>query len=181
MEEIVTVDVVPDGHKISVVFERKISDGDYGGTTVRTYVEGAVPTDANEAQVAEKLAALFMPAVAAAFDQLGVDYTIEDGQILRETLRVPAPKPQPRPSGTPGTQQHGAGNGSLRVMNPGYDPADHDPIPPWLTVACARDGVTAVFDNRLTVTGNQPLFKEAARPPQGHGKNGDAKGYWLPK
>lgn len=55
---------------------------------------------------------------------------------------------------------------SLRIAG-----KQHGPIPDWLSVACAKDGVTEVWDNRDTAVGtNRPLFKAV----QG------GKGYWDP-
>jgi hypothetical protein len=61
-------------------------------------------------------------------------------------------------------------------MNP--DESDGD-VPAWLVNACAKDGITAVWDQRRTATGRQPLFKEAvAKGAVGHGKDGTPKGFW---
>jgi hypothetical protein len=55
---------------------------------------------------------------------------------------------------------------SLRIAG-----KQHGPIPDWLITACAKDGVTEVWDNRDTAAGtNRPLFKAV----QG------GKGYWDP-
>lgn len=58
--------------------------------------------------------------------------------------------------------------GSVRIKG-----KQHGPIPDWLVIACQRDGVTEVWDNRDGVAANpkRPWFKAV---------NGD-KAYWQPR
>jgi len=70
---------------------------------------------------------------------------------------------------------------SLRVVNEQYGP-----LPEWLLDAAADAGVTAVFDNRKTATGNQPLFKEAVdvrdlNDEEKQRARYNAKAFWAPK
>ena len=170
------------GRKISVVYERKTTDGNYGGTTCRTYVEGTVANDANEGQIAEALASLFMPAVAAVLDQLGIGYEIDSDQIVREKVTAPAAIPSNAPSRVAAPTP--SGGGDLRVMNAGWSAAVNGELPSWLLNECNKLGVTAVFDNRdgATPQNKKPWFKEAIpRGGSGHGKDGEAKAFWPPK
>ena len=167
--------------KISVSFSRKISDGNYGTIEATAWVQGDAPQDASPGDISIMLGGLFDAAAVAVFTQLGVEYEMDEG-VIRE---VPKPAPTTVQAATqavnrafPNTQD--APTGSLRVMNPN----DQDgPLPDWIHSATARDGVTAVWDNRRQAAGTkQPHFKEAvARGATGHGKDGTAKGYWPPR
>lgn len=59
--------------------------------------------------------------------------------------------------------------GSLRVRND-----QQGPLPQWLLDACARDGVTEIYDNRADLGANpkRPWFKAV---------NDKEKAYWPPK
>lgn len=61
-----------------------------------------------------------------------------------------------------------AGGDSVRVKG-----KQHGPLPEWLLVACQRDGVTEVWDNRdgLAANPKRPWFKATT---------GD-KAYWAPR
>ena len=167
--------------KISVSFSRKISDGNYGIVEATAWVQGDAPESATPGDVSVLLGDLFDAAAVAVFTQLGVEYEMEEG-VIRE---IPKAAPTTVQAATqavnrafPNTQD--APGGSLRVMNPN----DQDgPLPDWIHSATARDGVTAVWDNRKTAAGTkQPHFKEAvARGATGHGKDGTPKGYWPPR
>lgn len=61
---------------------------------------------------------------------------------------------------------------AVATFNAGYESAgsglqvkgiQHGPLPEWLVKACAKAGVTAVYDNRDTATpeNRRPLFKSA--------------------
>lgn len=59
--------------------------------------------------------------------------------------------------------------GNLKVRND-----QQGPLPQWLLDACAKDGVTEVYDNRGDLAGNpkRPWFKAV---------NDKEKAYWPPK
>lgn len=170
--------------KISVSFSRKISDGNYGIVEATAWVQGDAPEGATPGDVSILLGGLFDAAVVAVFTQLGVEYEMEEG-VIREIPKAAVTPAHNMRAATeavnrafPNTQD--ASGGSLRVMNPN----DQDgPLPDWIYSATARDGVTAVWDNRKTAAGTkQPHFKEAvARGATGHGKDGTPKGYWPPR
>lgn len=77
----------------------------------------------------------------------------------------------------------------VKAFNASYESAgtslqvkgiQHGPLPAWLVEACAKAGVTAVFDNRDTATAEnrRPLFKAA------DGKlspKGQPLAFWPPK
>jgi len=174
------------GRKISVVYERKTTDGNYGGTTCRTYVEGTVANDANEGQIAEAFASLFMPAVAAVLDQLGIGYEIDGDQIVREKIVAPTAIAMATPprSVAPSGEQHVNAETGLRVLNAGWTEELNGPLPIWLINECRKSKVTAVFDNRgdATPQNKKPWFKEGVpRGGAGHGKDGEARAFWPPK
>lgn len=56
----------------------------------------------------------------------------------------------------------------------------HGPVPSWLTNACSKAGVKAVFDNRDTANAEnrRPLFKAADGTMD---KNGKPLAFWAPK
>lgn len=173
-------DTVKTRRKVGITFARKLSDGNYGGTEASAWVEGDVDLDASAATVAEALANLFTAAKAAVLDELGIEWHIdEETGLVRESVTpfVSAPAAAAAVERTmPGATTQ------VRIMNAGKPGVSTEPIPDWLPAACARDGVTGVWDQRATATGNQPWFKEAVpRGGSGHGKDGQAKGYWPPK
>lgn len=55
----------------------------------------------------------------------------------------------------------------------------HGPIPAWLVEACAKAGVTAVYDNRdkATAENRRPLFKAVDGPLNA---KGDQMAFWAP-
>lgn len=163
--------------KLSVSFNRKVSDGNYGTIEATAWVQGDVPADSTPSSISLALGDLFIGAKAAVLEELGIAYQVDDEGVVRE-MQAPVSVQQAKQAverQMGGTQD----SGNIRIMNP--NDASGEPLPAWLTTALAKDGVTAVFDNRLTATGKQPLFKEAlARGATGHGKDGSAKGYWAP-
>ena len=63
--------------------------------------------------------------------------------------------------------------GTLKIAG-----TQHGELPVWLAAACAKDGVTEVWDNRDKAVGtNRPWFKQAGQGVQ----SSEAKGYWPPK
>jgi len=64
--------------------------------------------------------------------------------------------------------------GSLRVAG-----TQHGPLPAWLVDACAKAGVTAVYDNRDTATAEnrRPLFKAADNKKNAQGQ---PLAFWAP-
>lgn len=177
-------DVSVANNKISVTFERKLSDGNYGTTGCTAWVQGDIPQGAPPQEVATAAANLFAAAKAAVLDELGIEWSLDDQGIVRETVTpfVSQAHAQAAVNRTfAGTEQQ-TNSGSLRVMNAGKEGVSTDPLPDWLIKDAAKAGITAVWDQRHTATGNQPHFKEAvARGAQGQGKDGQAKGFWPPK
>lgn len=178
------IEVVKPTQRISVSFTRKLSDGNYGGWEATAWVEGEVAVDASAQERAEALGRLYAPAKAAVLDELGISWAMsEDTGVLIET-QVPNVMNVATGAAARPTQQQGGGqqdSSGIRVMNAGQPGVSTDPLPEWLKTACAKDGVTAVWDQRHTATGKQPLFKEAVpRGGTGRGKDGQAKGYWAP-
>lgn len=174
-----TPEVQVENLKISATFSRSVSDGNYGSIKAEAWVQGEIAAGAAPAEITEKATVLLQTAAVAVWDQLGIDYEVDEvtGLLMEDT---PAPKAQVTQSlgGSGGSSSGGSSNGSVRVMNPGDQQGD---LPDWLIAAATAAGVTAVFDNRKTATGKQPLFKEAiARGQRGHGKDGEAKAFWAP-
>jgi hypothetical protein len=170
--------------KIGVTFQRKLSDGNYGGTEASAWVEGNVPDDAGAQAVAEALANLYASAKAAVLDELGIEWAIDPdtGAITEKSVPQVQQIQTPKPHGGGGTPQQ-SGDGvvdGVRIMN--YTGQDIDQ---WAINSAKRDGIGAIWDNRATAQAsdkNLPWYKEAvARGAVGHGKDGQAKGWWPPK
>jgi hypothetical protein len=101
-----------------------------------------------------------------------------------ETQQVAQPVTQPTPWVVQANEQN-----TVTQFNAGYESAgstlkvagiQHGPLPAWLIQACAKAGVTSVFDNRDTATeqNRRPLFKAA------DGKlspKGQPLAFWAPK
>ena len=177
-------DITSNDRKISVSFSRKISDGNYGTTEATAWVQSdTLDADLDPIKIGDLLGELFMVASVAVFDQLGVEHELDpESMVVREKHAPNVTNVGSAQAAIerafPGTSSTSAG--SVRVMNP----TDQDgPLPAWLEEACARDGITAVWDNRRKVAGTrQPPFKEAvARGGTGHGKDGEPKAFWSPK
>jgi hypothetical protein len=180
--------------KISVTFERKKDLGNYENVVARAWIEGNVSTDANESEVATELANLFMSAAAAVFDQLDIEYLVDDKMIIREAHVRPISTAQAatavkRNLGGDQVPYGGGGDAKpVRVMNAkSIEDRGEDATPPgWLVSECAKLGITGVWDKRFErdPDKNQPWYTEAVpadRKGQGHGKNGQPKGFWPPK
>lgn len=180
---VVSTATISNGNKISVTFERKLGYDGYSSATARAWVEGEVPKGADISTIAQNAGDLFAAAAAAVFDQLGIEYVMDDEGVLREAHKpiVSVSSATSRiESSMPGsTDVDQAGNTVIRVMNPNDQ---QGPLPQWAIDAMTRDGVTACWDQRKSATGNQPKFKEAVpRGGVGKGKDGQGKGYWEPK
>jgi hypothetical protein len=174
-----TEEVQTENLKISATFSRSVSDGNYGSIKAEAWVQGEVPAGTAPADITEKATVLIQTAAVAVWDQLGIDYHVDEvsGLLVEET---PAPKAQTPPQiGNGGGGTGGQNNGgSIRVMNPNDQQGE---LPDWLIAECNKFGITAVWDQRKTATGRQPLFKEAvARGGTGKGKDGTPKGFWAP-
>lgn len=165
---------------ISVSFNRKVSDGNYGGSEATAWVQGDIPPDASPQAIAEALANLFQSAKAAVLDELGVGWHVDDQGIVRET-ETPFVSTQHAQAAVQRQTNATVVQGTLKVMNAGKPGVSTEPLPAWLLSETAADGTTAVWDQRHEATGNQPLFREACQKGQGKGKNGMPKGYWPPK
>lgn len=167
----------PERLKLSATFSRSVSDGNYGTIKAEAWVQGDVAADAALNEITEKATMLAQAAAVAVWDQLGLSYHVDDtsGLLVEDTPAPKASVPASVGSAVP-AQQSG---GSVRVMNPNEQQGD---LPQWLIDQCARDGITAVWDNRSKATGKQPHFKEAvARGGVGKGKDGEPKAFWPPR
>jgi hypothetical protein len=163
--------------KISVSFTRKISDGNYGSIEATAWVQGDAAVTDTPGAVSVKLGDLMQAASVAVWEQLGVPYEADPEGVLREA--APQPTVQAAQAAVerilPASRPFVV-DGAIRIMNPKESDGD---VPAWLVDACAKDGITAVWDQRRTATGRQPLFKEAvAKGAVGHGKDGTPKGFW---
>lgn len=177
--------------KISVTFERKKDLGNYENVVARAWVEGNVPHDADESAVAVELAALFMSAAVAVYDQLDLEYVVDDKMIIREAHVRPTSAQDAATKvkrNIPAQEVPQGGSRPVRVMNAAQIEArGEDATPPqWLVDECAKLGITGVWDKRFDrdPDKNQPWYTEAVpadRKGQGHGKNGQPKGFWPPK
>lgn len=174
-----TSDNINNERKISVSFSRKISDGNYGTVDASAWVQGDASPDATAGEISVLLADLFAAASVAVFDQLGLTYEVDESAVVREVKQPTVQTAQAAVERSFGPTTS-VPAGDLRVMNPAEQDGD---LPDWLVRACAKDGVTGVWDNRQKAKGTkQPWFKEAvSRGATGHGKDGEPKAYWPPK
>lgn len=168
--------------KISVSFSRKISDGNYGSIEATAWVQGDAPAGASVGDTALLVGDLFIAASSAVLDQLGIEYEMTEQGTIKEkqapvvavnTVQAAQDAAARHLGATPVTS-------NVKVMNA----SDQDgPLDDWLIAACARDGVTAVWDNRRQAKGTKkPWYTEAvARGAVGQGKDGSGKGYWPPR
>jgi hypothetical protein len=164
------------GYKISVTFERKVSDGDYGSVTARAWAESEIPRGATSTDVATALGRVFAATKVAVLDELGRSYTLDENFIVREDA---APVTEARV--TQAFKSEGAtqsSGGSVRVVG-----TQHQPLPDWLISDALKAGVEAVFDNTPDAVGTtKPWYREAvSKGAQGHGKDGTPKAFWPPK
>lgn len=186
MTEENTIPDNPERRKVSVTFGRKLTDGNYGGTEATAWVQGDLDANSSAQDIAVELANLFQACKAAVLDELGVEWHLDDQGIVRET-HTPTVSTQHAQAAVQRafpntTSEPSAGGGTVRVMNAGKDGVSNDPLPDWLIRDCQKSGITAVWDQRHTATGNQPLFKEAVpRGGTGKGKDGQPKGFWPPR
>lgn len=169
--------------KVSVTFERKVSDGDYGGITARAWVEDEVSADATAEQIAAAMAALFFSAKAVVLDELGVPFVTDEQGVVREK-QIPAVTRTDSPKGTSTDDvsrvdhKFGSKNHQLRVMNP--DDLNGVEVPTWLIEKCAEDGVTAIWYNGHKAKGNQPHWRQALSRDQ-RDAGVEPKAYWPPR
>lgn len=144
--------------KITVHYERKLDKGNYNNEVASVFVTGDVAPDANSAQVAEKANELFEAAKASVFDQLGIEFIVDEHGVLREK-HAPVPTVQ-QAEASLGRAFGGTtpvNNGDIRVMN---SDKQQGPLPDWLIEYCAQHGITAVWDNR---NGKGKWFTEAVK------------------
>lgn len=171
-----------DGNKVSITFERKVSDGDYGTITCRAWLENELPANVSPKDAAEKLGSLFRIAKVAVFDELGITYHYDtEANVIREDLATITANRAAQAAAAP-AKPNGTAGGVLTIANP--EEASSEPLPEWIVDEATKDGVTRIYDRRLTrdAERNQPWFVEAVRKgAQGHGKDGKAKSYWPPK
>jgi len=156
------------GRKVSISFERKRGLADFGNVTAWAHVEDYVPLDASESQVAETLNSLFNAAKAATFDQLGIEFVMDEHGVLREK-HEPVANVSDAASAVGRQFPNTTNDGGLRVMNKADQQGD---IPQPVIDFCAARGITAIWDNRK----QGKSFSEAV----GRGKvsliNGTSKG-----
>lgn len=185
MSETATVTNIGDKKRISISFTRKLSDGNYGGFEATAWIEGEIDKDATAEATAHAAGGLFLAAKAAVLDELGIKWEVDEQGVIRETETPFVSAPQAAQAiartmgGTPAADPQ-QDTGGIRIMNAGAPGVSTDPIPANVIAKIKKDGITAVWDQRHTATGGQPQFKEAVpRGGTGHGKDGQAKGYWV--
>ena len=132
--------------KISVSFERKISDGDYGTITASAFVTYPMDTDANSAVISEKLEEGFQQCKAVVFDELGIEVEIDaTSGMITEVPKVRATKVAAPAAGGGAPRPGSFDTKTLKVMNEKDMVED---IPDWLVTECARMGIEAVWANQ---------------------------------
>jgi hypothetical protein len=173
--------------KISVAFERKVSDGAYGSITAKAWAEKDIETS-SLAEAASAEADLFAVCKAIVLDELGIPFTADADGVVREK-QVPVASREEAPAGggtrIVGGQDNmqrvdaatGGGGHQLRVMNP--EDLGGQSIPDWLVDKTAKDGVNAVWYNGHKATGKQPHWRQAISREQ-KAAGVEAKAYWPP-
>lgn len=157
--------------KVSVTFDRKVSDGNYGGIECRAWVEGSVNNGATAEAIVTKLQELFAAAKVVVLDELGIPYVMDDNGVVREknipTVGAVSPETRVEHALQP--------NRSIKIMNPNEQDG---PVPAEVYDWAEANGFTAIFDNRKGRKGNQPHFRQALTKAQ-RDAGVSAAGYWL--
>lgn len=169
--------------KISVTFERKVTDGDYGGTTARAWLEDEIASDASSNDIVQSMSNLFAACKVAVLDELGIPFIMDDNGVVREksvpvVTRNDAPKGVATDAASRIDHAFGSTNHQVRIMNP--DDYSGGDMPDWLIEKCAKDGVTAIWYNGHKATGNQPHWREALSKDK-RDAGVEAKAYWPPR
>ena len=132
---------------VSVRFERKISDGDYGTITASAFVTYPMDENAGSAVISEKLEEGFQQCKAVVFDELGIEVEIDaTSGMITEVPKVRATKVAAPAAGGGGAPRPGGfDTKGLKVMNVSDMVED---VPDWLVTECARMGIEAVWANQ---------------------------------
>lgn len=179
-------DLTPAPLKFSVEIARTLSDGNYGSTQAKLYLQGEYAADANETQIAEAAGRLFMAAKVAVFDELGITYHVDtETMIVHEDAAPVTVARVAQALGGTTAPAAGAETSGIAIKN-AKDLRDKgvafEPLPEWAVQQINAAGVKVVFDNRTTRTGNQPWFKEAiARGALAVDGSSNAAAFWPPK
>lgn len=168
----------PTTRRIGVTYEHKISDGNYGGQTASAWVSDEVPVDAGASDVSKALNELFDAAKASVFDQLGIEFVVDESGVMRPK-HEPVASVESRLGQEFGAQRVSGGNSgghnnAIKVMN---ESDQQGALPEALVAACNRKGITAVWDNRKAR--KRESFTEAVKRGETSLITGEAKGAVL--
>jgi hypothetical protein len=161
------------GLKVSVTFDRKASDGNYGSIEARAWVETEVPRGSLPEATVAALQEAFAAAKVVVLDELAIPYVMDDNGVIREKITPSLGQvvsPETRVEHAMGPATHG-----IKIMN--ADEASKEPLPPEVIEWATANGFTALYDNRLSAKGNQPRFKQAITKAQ-KDAGVKAKGWW---
>lgn len=148
-------------NNMTVSFTRKISDGDYGSIELFISKQVDVDPDADlvEVERATKSNLAFIKAIA--FDELGIEYTADDGKVVEKPKATAQKTSLPKAGGSRGGGQRRSGGGAT------------DKTVLWQEWV---DDPDAFYDNRDKKESGEYSAKS---PDFKHKKSGD--GLWIDK
>jgi hypothetical protein len=155
-----------------VTFTKKVSDGNYGGEEISFWVSADVTPEMADTEKYDALMKAANIAKAAVYDHFKIEVAQDEAGVIREVVKAIK---REFPGTTDVSEQAEAfvRGGTVRVKG-----TQHGELPSWLIEACAKDGVTEVYDNRADLSdpakAKRPHFKATTGGT-------DAKAYWPPR
>ena len=164
--------------KVTFGFERKKNLADYNSATASAYASTDIPVDADQQLYVERLQQLAAAVKAVVYDELGIDVFTDDNGVLREVHTPLATTDRVEHAINRALPVAEASDSGVRIIN--YAKTSKQALPAWAVEAFAKNGVTEVWDNRDTATGNRPKFKESAECAKLNGR-AEPMAFWEPK
>ncbi len=164
--------------KVTFGFNRKLSLGNYNSADASAYASADIPVDADQQLYVEKLQQLAAAVKAVVFDELGIDTFIDDNGVLREANTPLATTERVEHAINRALPVAEASDSGVRIIN--YEKTSKQALPAWAVDAFGKNGVTEVWDNRDTATGNRPKFKESNESAKANGR-AEPMAFWAPK
>lgn len=132
--------------KLSVTFDRKISDSNYGSSEVRVWVEDSVSATSTDAKVSERAVELINVAKAAAYDALGIEATVDESGNLREKFTPTAQLTRDAiERNMPGTSSVSNGSYETGGLEVAGDLKEN--VPSKVLEYCQQHGITKIWAN----------------------------------
>lgn len=125
------VDLPP---KVTVGFERSIKVRDYETAKASVFIQADVPNDADDTAIAVGIRDAFFQAKSIVFDELGIEFSTDEGSVVREAIeRVLGPTTEikgGRGSAVAGGGRSAAQSGDGQVVQGAGGPAADTPSAP---------------------------------------------------